>query len=135
VIRDPTTQAIKGVFPQPFTLRTEISENYLSTYWMEVLSSAGIPAQFKAVLAALRKKHAGVKSKGAFAKLNAGLVLDAGSKRGLQLRIRDRSSANDPGYSGIFGMPLNNSDIEFLALLAGECCVEVRDIAEIDLIP
>ncbi len=97
--------------------------------------AAVVDAQFKRVVAALRKKHPNVRPLGAFARLNAGLVVQAGAERGLSIRIRDRSVPNDPGYSGIYGMPLDNSDLEFLALLANECCIEVRAVADIDILP
>ena len=58
-----------------------------------------------------------------------------GAARRLSIRIRDRSTPNDLGYSGIFGMPLDNSDLEFLALLANECCIEIRCVASIDALP
>ena len=72
---------------------------------------------------------------GAFARLDAGLVVQAGAARKLSIRIRDRSMPNDPGYSGIFGMPLDNSDLDFLALLANECCIEICGVASIDALP
>jgi hypothetical protein len=134
VIRDPKTQAIRGLFPQAFELRQKIKETYLSVHWMESFA-AGVDAQFKKVVAALRKKHPNVKTFGAFARLNAGLVVQAGAARKLSIRIRDRSSRSDPGYSGIFGMPLDNSDLEFLALLANECCLQVRGVSVIDALP
>jgi hypothetical protein len=134
VIRDPITKAITGLFPQAFELRQEIKETYLSTHWMESFAAV-VDTQFKKVVAALRKKHPNVRPLGAFARLNAGRVLQAGAARNLSIRIRDRSSSNDPGYSGIYGMPLDNSDLEFLALLAKECCLEVRGVAHIDALP
>lgn len=134
VIRDPKTQAITGVFPQAFELRQKIKETYLSTHWMEFFAAV-VDAQFKKVIAALRKKHPNVRPLGAFAKLNAGLVVQAGVGRELSVRIRDRSSPSDPGYSGIYGVPPDNSDLEFLALLANECCIEVRGVADIDALP
>ena len=134
VIRDPKTQAIIGLFPQAFELREKIKETYLSTHWMESFAEV-VDAQFKRVVAALRKKHPSVRPLGAFARLNAGLIVQAGAARKLSIRIRDRSNPNDPGYSGIFGMPLDNSDLEFLALLANECCIEIRGVAAIDALP
>ena len=116
VIRDPITKVITGLFPQAFALRPEIKETYLSTHWMEYFAPV-VDAQFKKVIAALRKKHPNVRELGAFARLNADLVVKGGTARNLSIRIRDRSSPNDPGYSGIYGMPLDNSDLEFLALL------------------
>ena len=134
VIRDPKTQAIIGLFPQAFELRQKIRETYLSTHWMESFAEV-VDAQFKRVVAALRKKPFDVRPWGAFARLNAGFVVRAGAVRKLSIRIRDRSCPNDPGYSGIYGMPLDNSDLEFLALLANECRIEIRGVADIDALP
>ena len=33
---------------------------------------------------------------------------------GSPIRVRDRSCPNDPGYAGIFGIPLDNSGLELL---------------------
>ena len=59
-----------------FELRPEIKETYLSTHWMEYFTAV-VDAQFKEVVAALRKKHPKVRQLGAFARLNAGLVVQA----------------------------------------------------------
>jgi hypothetical protein len=130
VIRDPNTHAITGVFPQAFALRPEIKESYLSTHWMESFA-IDIDAQFQAVVGALRDKLNIVRPEAAVARLNAGRVVQEGAMRELSIRIRDLSRQNDPGYSGIYGMPRDNSDVEFLALLANECCIEVRGVAEV----
>jgi hypothetical protein len=129
VIHDPRTQAITGVFPQAFELR--FGETYLSTHWMESFG-VNVDIQFRAVVAALRRKHPNVKPKGAFARLNAGLVVEAGAARGHPIRVRDRSSPKDPGYAGVVGIPLDNSDLELLALFASECCIEIRGTDDID---
>lgn len=130
VIRDPNTHAITGVFPQAFALRPEIKESYLSTHWMESFA-VDIDAQFQAVVAALRDKLVKVRPEAAVARLNVGCVVQEGAMRELSIRIRDRSNQNNPGYSGIYGMPRDNSNIEFLALLANECCIEVRGVDEV----
>jgi hypothetical protein len=130
VIRDPNTHAITGVFPQAFALRPEIKESYLSTHWMESFA-VEVDAQFQSVVAALRDKFVKVRPKAAVARLNVGCVVQEGAMRELSIRIRDRSNQNNPGYSGIYGMPRDNSDIEFLALLANECCIEVRGVDEV----
>ena len=131
VIRDPTTRDIKGVWPEAFELRVTLNEKYLSTHWMEYFSSNDIEKQFKEVVKALRvKRNVGANS--AIARLQAASVVDAGKGRGHNIRIRDRSSNADPGYAGIDGMPLDNSDRELLAILANECCMQVRGVGEID---
>jgi hypothetical protein len=132
VIRDPITRAITGAYPPAFELRPQIKETYLSTYWMEFppADTATVDAQFRTVLTTLRCKHPNVKPEGAFARLNAGRVVQAGLLRQLSIRILCRSKRDDPGYTGIYGMPLDNSDSIFLAQLANECCIEVRGVAE-----
>ncbi len=132
VERDPKTKAVTGVLPQAFELN--LGETYLSSYWMEVLN-ANLDVQFKAVLAALRKKHLGIKSNGAFARLNAGLIVQSGTLRNRTLRVRDKSSPGDMGYTGVYGLPADNSDLELLALLADDSCKEVREVAAIDALP
>jgi hypothetical protein len=92
--------------------------------------SADVDHQFQEVVKALREKR-DVVPNSALARLNVGLILKAGLLRGHSLRIRDRSSTSDPGYSGIYGMPRDNSDAELLALLATECCIQVRVVRDI----
>jgi hypothetical protein len=133
VIRDPITRTITGLYPQAFELRPGIREIYLSTHWMEALAT-DVHNQFQAVVAALRKKL-DVRPLAALARLNVGLVVQAGAARKLSIRIRDRSRPNDLGYSGIYGMPPDNSDLVFLALLTNECCIEIRGLADIDALP
>lgn len=131
VIRDPLTGAIEGVYPQAFELRPK--ESYLSASWMEFFGrDEGTDHQFKSVVSALRAKHPNVKPHGAFARLNAGRILEVGSERGHSLRIRDRSSARDPGYASIENTPRDNSDLELLATFAEACCVDIRAVEAID---
>jgi hypothetical protein len=134
VIRDPLTGEILGVYPQAFELRPKINETYLSTHWMEFpqASQQGVEAQFRSAVAALRSKHPDVRPEAAFARLNVGRVIEAGLGRGLSIRILSRSKPSDPGYSGIYGMPPDNSDSILLAQLANECCIEVRGVADLD---
>jgi hypothetical protein len=131
VIRDPTTREIKGVWPEAFELRTKLEEEYLSTHWMEYFSRDDIDTQFQYVVQALRAKR-DVKANSAIARLKARLVVEAGKSRGHPIRIRDRSSATNPGYAGIYNMPRDNSDRELLAVLANECCIQIRGVDAID---
>lgn len=126
VIRDPNTNAIIGVFPQAFKLRPKIKETYLSSHWMESFSP-DVDTQFQAVAAALGKKLT-LEPKAAIARLKVLYVVQAGEKKNHSISIRDKSKPNDPGYSGIYGMPLDNSDSIFLDLLSTECCIEVRGV-------
>jgi hypothetical protein len=130
VIRYPITGEVQGVFPEAFELRVTKNEPYLSVHWMEYFS-ADIDHQFQKVVNALRKKR-DVVPNSAIARLNAGLIVRAGSLRGYSLRIRDCSSTSDPGYSGIYGLPRDNLDAELLALLATECCIQVRVVRDIE---
>ena len=68
IIIDPETQAILGVYPEAFELRTKEKETYLSAFWMESFGiGINLEAQYLAVVAALRKKHKNMKPQGAFA--------------------------------------------------------------------
>jgi hypothetical protein len=130
VIRHPVTHQVQGVWPEAFELRVPKNEEYLSVHWMEYFST-DIHLQFREVVKALRKKR-DVVPNSAIARLNVRVIVWAGSLRGYSLRIRDRSSTSDPGYSGIYGMSPDNSDAELLALLATECCVQVRAVRDIE---
>jgi hypothetical protein len=133
VIRDLITQKIIGVRPQAFELRPDIKEKDLSAYWMECpeFKATGLESQFQAVVTALRNKHPNVRLEAAFARLNVGRIMQAGLRRQLSIKVLCKSKKNDPGYTGIFGMPLDNSDKIILAQLADECCVEVRGVSDI----
>jgi hypothetical protein len=79
VIRDPITNKITGVRPQAFELRLKEKETYLSTYWMEFPyenALTNVDAQFRAVVAALRRKHPNVRPEAAL----PDLMLIASSK-------------------------------------------------------
>jgi hypothetical protein len=130
VIRDQVTGQVRGVWPEAFELRVKKNEEYLSVHWMEYFAT-DTGTQFRDVVKALRKKR-DVAPNSAIARLNAGLVVRAGSSRGHSLRIRDRSSAIEPGYAGIYGMPRDNSDTELLAQFVTECCVQVRAVRDIE---
>ena len=134
VIRHPITKEILGVYPQAFELTLKTKETYLSAYWMEFppIDRDDVDAQFRAAVAALRAKHPNVRSEAAFVRLNVGRVIQTGVGRGLSIRILCRSKPTDLGYSGIYGMPLDNSDSLLLAQLANQCCVEVRGVADLD---
>lgn len=136
IIRDPITDEIKGVYPHAFALREPDKETYLSASWLEFFGKDdSLDHQFKSALNALRAKHRGVKSDGAFARLNAGRVLEVGAECGHSLRVRDRSAPDDPGYASIENTPLDNSDNKLLAAFANDCCIEVRGVAAIDAMP
>ena len=132
VIRDPETGRVIGLFPDAFELRPKLKETYLSTHWMEYFDADNCDRQFKECLSALRVKHKNVKPSGVSARMSVGAVIAAGRQQALAIRVRDRSEASDPGYSGIYGQPLDNSDRQFLTMLSENCCVEIREIKEID---
>jgi hypothetical protein len=81
-------------------------------------------------VAALRAKRT-VKPVDAIARSNAAQVIAAGVPGNHPLRLRDRSSAENPAYCGLYGMPLDNGDLDFLVSLA-KGCIEVRKVADID---
>lgn len=130
VIRDPKTDKITGTHPAAFALRDKEGEPYLSLYWMEFFHQ-GVPEQFRSVVAALRRKRT-VRPRSAIARLSVQAILDAACERGQVLRLKDRSHRDSPGYVGLEGLPLDNSDMELLALFATQCCNDVKGVAEID---
>ncbi len=131
VDRDPENNAIRGVFPQAFELKTNRGEEYLSLCQFEYFAGT-LDAQFKSVLMVFRDKIANVRSASAIVRLNCGAILAAGTSRGHSLRMRDRSSDKNRGYAGLEGMPKDNSDLDLLGILANKLCLEVRGVQEID---
>ncbi|MBS0234532.1 MAG: hypothetical protein JSR99_13720 [Proteobacteria bacterium] len=130
VDRDPETLAIRGVFPQAFALRPEISEEYLSLRHFEYFG-ADIDQQYKSVVAAFESAIKNVRPTSAVARVKCGDWLRVGDERGHKLRMRDGSSLRKPAYVELHGMPRDNSDLEFLAIIAAELCLEVRGVDQI----
>jgi hypothetical protein len=83
VIRHPVTRQVQGVWPEAFELRVTKNGEYLSVHWMEYFST-DIDPQFRKVVKALRKKR-DVVPNFAIARLNVGLIVQAGSLRGHSL--------------------------------------------------
>lgn len=131
VDRDPENNAIRGVFPQAFALKTKQGEPYLSLRQFEYFVGT-VDAQFKSLLMVFRDKINNVRPVSAIARLNCDTILAAGTSRGHSFRMRDRSSDENPGYAGLEGMPKDNSDLDLLGILANQLCLEVRGVQEID---
>ncbi len=131
VDRDPETDAVRGVFPQAFHLRTKQDEEYLSLRRFEHFGAAA-PEQWKGVVKAFGGAIKNVRPTSAVARLNCGSVLAAGASRVHTLRMRDRSTNANPGYAGLEGLPRDNSDADLLALMATELCLDVKEVKEID---
>ena len=102
IIRDLESGDITGVFPQEFELRLTKKETYLSMNWLEFFPG-NLDAQFKAVVAALRAKRK-VVGRSAIARIRAGSLVESGKIGGYTIRVRDKSSAKNPGYVGIEGV-------------------------------
>jgi hypothetical protein len=90
-----------------------------------------IDIQFREVVRALRAKRT-VSPHSAIARLHVGSIIQAGAARGRSIAVWNRSSKDNPGYAGIYGLPLDNSDRQLLASLANQCCVQVCEVGGID---
>jgi hypothetical protein len=131
VIRNQETGVVTGVHFAAFELRTEKQEEYLSLIWFEFFPGSD-HERYKSVKAALEaRRPAPLHPKSALAKLKAGSIVATGRQRKHSLRIRDRSSAKQPGYASIEGLPKDNSDADLLESLVADCCTEIISVGEI----
>lgn len=128
-IRDQN-EVLIGVSPAAFELRRERNETYLSATWLEHCGAAS-PANLRGVKQLLIASGFDLAPKTALVACNAGRIRGCGSERSAKLRVRHEPSRSNPAYSAIRGLPLDNSDLRLLQLLATVsvvACVEVRQL-------
>jgi hypothetical protein len=117
------------VMPGAFELRQSASERYLSVNHCEHYQSARLQ-QLQSILGDLTAKAFNWKKSGGFAILNADRVVTCGRNGSRSLRVRRRQHLQDQSYASIDGLPLDNSDLQLLNMLAVEA-VEVHLVSAI----
>ncbi len=107
-----------GVNPSFFRLRTEKNELYLSSCWLEYFEG-NETEKIEEVTHYLKNKM-GKWGNALLAKSNVGLIKECGTKRGHKITVKHKPKKDDLAYSGILGLPLDNSDIALLDALSNE---------------
>ena len=130
--RDVLTNKVVGLFPATMMLRTEIDERYLSVNKLEHCDG-NKTEQLKAVVAIQRAKAIGKLSlKSGVAVLKTGRILEIGTGSGYRLVVRFTPNTDDPSYSRVSGLPLDNSDEILIANLTIEAYQDFMLLADID---
>ena len=102
--------------PESFDLR--VGEDFLSTNWLEYFHASDRQLQMSGVRRTLASKGFRVNRNGGFAVLNVGVATQA--VREATLRFILLGQASDPSHTGIFGIPVGDSDIA-VALAKSVC--------------
>ena len=133
--RDSLTKTVVGLFPKAMMLRTEIKESYLSVNKLEHCDGSKIE-QLKAVVAIQRAKAIGRLSlQSGAAILKTGRILEIGTGNGHRLVVTFTPNKDDPSYSRVSGLPLDNSDENLIANLTVEAYQDFMLLADIDALP
>lgn len=133
--RDALTNEVVGLFPKAMMLRPEIRENYLSVNKLEHCDGTKIE-QLKSVVAIQRAKAIGKLSlRSGVAILKTGRILEIGTRNNRRLVVRFTPKSDDPSYSRISGLPLDNSDEILIASLTVEAYQDFMLLADIDALP
>jgi len=113
-------------------LRQEIRETYLSTNWLEYHEDDKL-ACLRSIVAIHRAKAKGrLSPNSGVAVLKAEQIRDIGSAHDRKLSVRHTPTKNDPSYSRVSGLPLDNSNELLLAALAEEAYRDFTLIRNID---
>ena len=133
--RDALTNEVVGLFPKAMMLRTDIREKHLSVNMLEHCEGTKIE-QLKAVVTIQRSKFKGKLSlQSGVAILKTGRILEIGTGNGHRLVVRFTPERDDPSYSRISGLPLDNSDEILIANLTVEAYQDFMLLADIDALP
>lgn len=131
--RDALTNEVVGLFPKAMMLRTDIREKYLSVNMLEHCEGTKIE-QIKAVVAIQRAKakKGKLSLQSGVATLKTGSILEIGTRNGHRLVVRFTPKSDDPSYSRVSGLPLDNSDEILIASLTVEAYQDFMLLADID---
>ncbi len=133
--RDVLTNNVVGLFPKAMMLRTEIKEHYLSVNKLEHCDGTKIE-QLKAVVAIHRAKAKSKLSlRSGVAILKTGRILEIGIRNSHRLVVTFTPKRDDPSYSRVSGLPLDNSDEILIASLTVEAYQDFMLLADIDALP
>lgn len=109
-----------------FNLRPQIRETYVSCTWVEYFSG-NYEERLKQTCQAMRQSLS-LNSSTKIAIVNIGKVIDCGIANGADLDVLSKPKGNNPSYSAITGLPMNNENVGLLEALAAEAIADLVDI-------
>lgn len=117
---------ILGVSPAFFHLRREINEKDLSCNWIEHINDTR-EKQIAAVKESMKKIKGGKGSRVIISEV--GILCAIADKFKVELTCKTKGQKNDPSYSGIYGLPRDNSNSDLIAALVKGGVKEIEDWA------
>ena len=123
-IRDPETGKFVGILYDFFALKEKNGtvEGYLSCDWYDYFKQD----KTKNVLKALMNRPCLYGKTAVLPILNVSNIKACGKKRGVTIKIHNRTKKTDPSYSSIHGLPSDNSNIDLLQELVDEAIVKIE---------
>lgn len=112
-----------GVSPAFFELDINKNEKDLSCDWLEFFSE-NRPEQIAGVKDALSKRMGGGNGS-RIVVCNVGALKEIGSRFRTGIQIKGKGRKNDPSYSGVFGLPMDNSNGDLIAALVDDAVLEL----------
>jgi len=133
--RDKLTNAVVGLFPTAMKLREKINEKYLSANLLEHCDGTKVE-RLKAIVAIYRTKaERALSMQSGVAVINAGRIREIGGAHRRSLAVRHTPNREDPSYSRVSGLPLDNSDELLIASLVEEAYLDFMLLGDLDAIP
>ena len=130
--RDADSKEVIGLHPSAMSLRTNISERYLSVNLLVHCPGTKVE-RLKAVVAMQRAKMRGSLSPNSgVAVIKTERLLEIGNDHDCSLTVRLTPSKIDPSYSRVTGLPLDNSNVSLVASLADEAYEDFILLADLD---
>lgn len=117
---------IIGVSPAFFRLRQELSETDLSCNWIEHINGSK-EKQVAAVKESMMKLKGGKGSRVVISEV--GVLCTIAERFKVKLICKTKGKKNDPSYSGVYGLPRDNSNSELIAALVQGGVKEIEDWA------
>jgi|GEM_PF-2804283 len=118
-----------AVSPFSFRLRPHIGETYLSCDWLEYFEGEKND-QLKEVASSLKNRFSKIGEQDHLAVINVGKTRECGTQRTIKLKVMHTPKTEKKSYSGVYGMPRENSDSILLELLATEAVVDLFKMDE-----
>jgi hypothetical protein len=133
--RDELTNAVVGLFPAAMRLRVKIKETYLSANWLEHCNGTKVERLkvIAAIYRAIAKTPLSLES--GISVMNAGRIRQIGNVHRRNLAVRHTPKRDDPSYSRVSGLPLDNSDDLLTASLAEEAYQDFTLLRDLDAQP
>jgi hypothetical protein len=126
-----------GLYPQAMMLKTKIGEEYLSVNWLEHWPGTRATRLKNIVEIHRRKAKSGrpLSQESGIAVLRTGGILEIGASHDRRLRVVWTRTKEDPSYSRISGLPLDNSDQLLIASLVEEAYRDFMLLRDVDALP